>query len=90
MTRPAGGFDSDAGERYISCMIAPHPALEEFEARQAREAHIGRSYADALARFTALWVYAREINPALGAEWTEDIEAAIAVGRALNGLSPAA
>jgi hypothetical protein len=71
-------------------MIVPHPSLEEFDSQQAREAYTGRSYADALARFTALWVYAREINPALGAEWVDDVTAAIAVGRALNGLSPAA
>jgi hypothetical protein len=71
-------------------MIVPQPALEEFEAQQAREAHAGHSYADALTRFAALWSYAREINPSLGADWTDDVEAAIAVARALNGRSPAA
>ena len=71
-------------------MMAPHPTFEEFEAQQAREAHVGRSYADALARFTALWVYAREINPSMGADWMDDIQADIAVARALNGLPPTA
>lgn len=71
-------------------MIASHRALEEFEAQQGREAHAGSSYADALARFTALWVYAREINPSMGADWMDDIQADIAVARALNGLPPSA
>jgi hypothetical protein len=71
-------------------MITPHPALEEFEAEQARVAYAGMSYQEALARFEALWAYAREINPLMGADWREDIQADIAVARALNGLPPAA
>ncbi|MGH7669256.1 MAG: hypothetical protein ACRENQ_07140 [Gemmatimonadaceae bacterium] len=45
-------------------MITLHPAFEEFEAQQGREAHVGRSYADALARFAALWIGAAGANPA--------------------------
>ncbi|HEX6808480.1 MAG TPA: hypothetical protein VF118_10860 [Gemmatimonadaceae bacterium] len=69
-------------------MITAPAALEALDLEQARTAYRGLSYHDALARFTALWCYAREINPEIGANWRHDVEADIAVARALNGLSP--
>jgi hypothetical protein len=71
-------------------MIISPAALAALDAREARVACAGRSYHDALARFTALWCYAREINPEIGVNWRDDIQADIAVARAVNGLAPAA
>ncbi|HET7584463.1 MAG TPA: hypothetical protein VFK13_06115 [Gemmatimonadaceae bacterium] len=53
------------------------------------------SYAEALERFTALWTYARQINPTLGAmpseaDWRDDLRADLAIARAVNGLPPTA
>jgi hypothetical protein len=69
-------------------MITSPAALEALDLEQARTAYRGLSYHDALARFTALWRYSREINLEIGANWRDDVEADIAVGRALNGLPP--
>ena len=69
-------------------MIVSSKRLEEFEARYQREAFANLSYQEALARFAALWAEARLIRPDLGQEWREDLEADLAVARAINGLSP--
>jgi hypothetical protein len=43
---------------------------------------------DALARFAALWVHARALNPDFGSDWLDDLEPDLAVARAVNGLPP--
>ncbi len=70
-------------------MINASRRLAEFEARYQREAYADRTYVEALARFAALWAEARALNPELGADWSHDLQADIAVARALNGLPPA-
>lgn len=70
-------------------MIVSSKRLDEFEARYQREAFASLSYMDALARFASLWAEARVVRPDLGQEWREDLEADIAVARAVNGLPPA-
>lgn len=47
------------------------------------------SYRDALALYTALWVEARTLRDDPGGDWTMDLDADLAVARALNGLPPA-
>jgi hypothetical protein len=69
-------------------MIINSPALEEFEARYQREAYRDMTYAQALARFTALWEEARTLRPDMGEDWEDDIQADIAIARAVNGLPP--
>jgi hypothetical protein len=71
-------------------MIQPSPRLRELEARYQREAYAGLTYVEALARFTALWAEACIVNPDIGADWEEDLQADLAVARAVNGLPPAA
>ena len=70
-------------------MICRNARWEEFEARYRREAHRDMSFHEALALFEAMWIHARKLNPDLGEDWREDLEATIAVARALNGLPPA-
>ena len=69
-------------------MIRDTQRLRDFEARYRREAYRDLNFEEALAIFEALWVHARELNPDFGRDWREDIEADIAVARALNGLPP--
>ncbi|MGH7657070.1 MAG: hypothetical protein ACREL6_02470 [Gemmatimonadales bacterium] len=75
---------------YCRTMIGSPPALLDFNASYARSAFRDLSYGDALARFTALWCYAREINPEMGNDWQNDLRADFAVALAVNGLPPAA
>jgi len=70
-------------------VIERTPRLDAFEKQCGREAFRSLSYAEALDRFTALWVEARALNPDFGTDWREDLEADIALARALNGLPPA-
>ncbi|MDQ3698873.1 MAG: hypothetical protein M3373_12760 [Gemmatimonadota bacterium] len=70
-------------------MIVSSKRLDEFEERYQRDAFTELSYADALARFAALWAAARVIRPDLGQDWRPDLEADLAVARAVNGLPPA-
>ena len=69
-------------------MIRPNARWREFEAHYRREAHRDLSFREALSAFEAMWVHARKLNPRLGEDWREDLEATIAVARALNGLPP--
>ncbi len=71
-------------------MIRSSSRLEELERRYQQEAFKGLSYEQALERFAALWAEARALNPDLGADWEEDLQADLAVARAVNGLPPAA
>ena len=68
-------------------MLNPTAGWRAFELADEREA-AGLSYEEALARFAALWAYAREVRPDIGADWEDDVRADIAVARALNGLPP--
>ena len=70
-------------------MLNPTPVWRAFELADEREATRRLSYEEALARFAALWAHAREVRPDLGADWEEDVQADVAVARALNGLPPA-
>jgi hypothetical protein len=69
-------------------MIESSRPLDEFEAEYERTAFAGLSYADALARFAALWSEARALTPSLGDDWAEDLAADLAIARAVNGLPP--
>lgn len=69
-------------------MILPSRRLTEFEARYQREAFVNLTFEQALARFTALWVEARVLNPTFGADWANDLGADFAVARAVNDLPP--
>ena len=69
-------------------MLNPTPGWKAFE-RQDEEATYGHlSYGEALERFERLWRYAREVNPAIGEDWEEDLAADLAIARVLNGLRP--
>lgn len=69
----------------MSMIGAPEP-LDELEARYQREAFRDLSYEDALRRFTALWVWAREIDPEFGTDWRNDLEPDLSIARVLNDL----
>ena len=75
---------------YIERMIRRPKRLDELEKRYQREAFRDLTYEEALRLFTALWMEARELNPDLGSDWREDLEADLAVARAVNGLPPRA
>jgi hypothetical protein len=70
-------------------MIEPSAALADLEARYQREAFRGLTYELALARFAALWAEAVALGADFEAGWREDLEADLAIGRAVNGLPPA-
>ena len=69
-------------------MIRPSPLLEEFERRYAREAYRGLDYEAALALFTGLWIEAAALDDAFPRAWRDDLQADLAVARAVNGLPP--
>src|SRR3990170_1320069 len=66
-------------------MIQPSPSRRELEARYQRAAFAHVTYVEALDRCAALWAEARVLNPGLGADWRADLEADLAVARAVNG-----
>ena len=74
---------------YSFVMIVSSKRLDEFEAAYQREAFASLTYEDALRRFAALWAEARVVSPNLGQDWRRDLEADLAVARAINGLPPA-
>ena len=71
-------------------MILPGEQLAEFEKSQIRNGLRDMTYARALEIFTALWIEAQQLNPDIGADWRDDLEPALAIARALNGIQPAA
>lgn len=71
-------------------MINATRRLIELEARYGREAFRDLSYTAALDLFAGLWAEARAVDSGLGVDWLEDLAAARAVARAVNGLPPAA
>lgn len=68
-------------------MIRPSRTLDEFERDHSRE-HGSRSYAEALAIFTALWREAVALNPDFPGDWRDDLAPDLAIARAVNGLPP--
>jgi hypothetical protein len=70
-------------------MIAFNDRLAAFELQHRQEAYASFTYADSLARFTALWQQAQRLNPDLGADWLDDLEPDLALARVLNGLPDA-
>jgi len=80
-------------------VLRPSPRLDALERRRDREVHGGLDFHQALARFTAMWAYARALEEADAArsasmeaselDWRHDLEADIRVARAVNGLPPA-
>lgn len=71
-------------------VLNPTARWRAFEADDERAVAQGLTYEEALRRFAALWAHARAVNPALGADWEDDLAADFAVARAVNGLPPAA
>ena len=69
-------------------MVTGTEQLERLEAELARTAYANLSYAEALARYSALWAYARTVRPSADADWLEDLAPDLAVARAVNGLPP--
>ena len=69
-------------------MIRANARWRAFEARYRREAYRDLGFHEALSVFEAMWIHARKLNPRLGEDWREDLQATIAVARALNGLPP--
>jgi hypothetical protein len=70
-------------------MIRSSPRLDELERRYQREAFRDLTLCEALDRFAALWAEARQLDPSLGEDWRADLEADLAVARAVNDLPPA-
>jgi len=69
-------------------MVISSHQLAEFERRFEGETYSDLAYAGALARYAALWAYARELSPDVGTDWQDDLEPDLAIARAVNGLSP--
>ncbi len=57
----------------------------ELEERFDRRLSADLDYPSLLKRYGALWAEAVSINPHLGENWEEDIEADIRMARTLNG-----
>lgn len=64
------------------------PKLDEIDRRHARERLAGRSYAEALEVFAALWREAVALRPDFPGDWRDDLAPDLAIARAVNGLPP--
>jgi hypothetical protein len=69
-------------------MIRDTERLRELNRRWEREAYADLTYQEALRIYSALWQHARYLNPRLGGDWRDGLEADLAIARAVNGLSP--
>jgi len=69
-------------------MLKPSPLLEEFETKYARERTSSRTPEEAMAIVSALWEEASTLNPDFPTDWRDDLEADLAIARAINGLPP--
>lgn len=70
-------------------MLRSTDRLLELDRRWEREMYGSMSYREALARYSALWAEALALREDIGADWEEDLEPALAIARAVNGLPPA-
>lgn len=70
-------------------MIVRTAELDALERRWERDAFREMDFSTALARFAALWAEALTLGADPLADWRDDIEADLAVARAVNGLPPA-
>ncbi len=62
--------------------------LEDLDRRWERHVYGELSFRDALGRFAALWQQARVLHAEPGRDWQSDLEADLAIARALNDLPP--
>jgi hypothetical protein len=69
-------------------MLRRSPELDEFDAWYARERTGNRSLEEAMDIVAALWAEAVALNPDFPGDWREDLEADLAIARAINGLPP--
>lgn len=69
-------------------MLEPTERLESLDRRWERDAYGDLSFPRALARFAALWEEALLLRDDPGGDWRADLEADLAVARAVNGLPP--
>ena len=69
-------------------MLRPTEAWAEFERADEVARYRDMSHAEALERFERLWRHARALNPIPEDDWREDLTAALAIARAINGLPP--
>jgi len=63
--------------------------LRALDRRWERDTYGTMSYREALARYSALWAEARTLRDDLGQGWEDELEPALAIARAVNGLPPA-
>ncbi len=69
-------------------MILNSWRVERLESHHDREALADLTFLEALERFAALWSLALVLDVDMGADWRHELEADLAVARALNGLPP--
>ena len=67
-------------------MLHATPLWQAFEAADELAVYGAMPYAEALQRFERLWRLARTLRPDIGTDWRDDLVAARAVARAVNGL----
>ncbi len=67
-------------------VIKSSERLEEFERQYIAMRTARLSYMEALALFAGSWRHALALNPRLGEDWLEDVQADIELARVLNGI----
>lgn len=67
-------------------MIRANDRLRAFERWYSEHRTATRTYSEALAIYTALWMHARQLNPDFPSDWETDIAVDIELARVLNGL----
>ncbi len=70
-------------------MLKPGDALRFLEEQDELATYGHLTYAQALERYERLWRHARSLRPDIGSDWQDDLQADLAVARAINGLPPA-
>lgn len=69
-------------------MLERTERLQALDRRWERRAYREMDYSQALARFAALWDESLRLHGEPGRSWREDLEADLAIARAVNGLPP--
>lgn len=75
-TRPSTACEplqASARQPRFDVVLRPSPKLEEIDRRHARERLAERSYVEALAVFTALWLEAASLDPDFPGSWRDDL-----------------